>query len=72
MSEEIKATINKFITARTAQLVEMEVIKMTHELKKTKADTDELRAKSDMSIIKLNEAQEELKREIELLNELLA
>lgn len=72
MSEEIKATINRFIERRETQIVEMEVIKMTHELKKKKLITKEDKAKADMSIIKLEEAKAELVNEIALLKELLA
>lgn len=71
MSEEIKATINRFIETREKQMVEMEVIKMTQELKKSKSDDKEVKAKADMAMRKLEDAKAELVNEIALLKELL-
>lgn len=71
MSEELRATINRFIEGREKQMLEMEVIKMTQELKKSKTEDKEGKAKADIAIGKLATAREELVNEIALLKELL-
>lgn len=71
MSEELRATINRFIEGREKQMLEMEVIKMTQELKKSKTEDKEAKAKADMAISKLEDAKAELVNEIALLKELL-
>lgn len=71
MSEEIKATINRFIEGREKQMLEMEVVRMTQELKKSKSDDKEVQAKADMAMKKLEDAKAELVNEISLLKELL-
>lgn len=71
MSEEIKATINRFIEGREKQMLEFEVIRLTQELKKTKTENKEEQARCDMAVTKLNEGKAEVEKEIALLKELL-
>jgi hypothetical protein len=71
MSEELKATINRFIEGREKQLVEFEVVRLTQELKKSKTDVKEEQAKCDMAMSKLEQGKAEVVNEISLLKELL-